>query len=130
MAEPGSERSRRPLWTCPRCGRRFAGANMWHSCVVVSVEEHLARVPPPIQDLCRRLEQLVLSTGPGIEVVPVKTRIAFMVRMRFAGCVLQQRAIRVGLILPRWIDSSRIVRHETYGRPAPGGHYIKVYEPS
>jgi hypothetical protein len=99
---------------------------MWHSCVVVSVDEHLARVPPPIQDLYRRFERLVLSTGPGIEVVPVKTRIALMVRMRFAGCVLQQRAIRIGLILPRRMDSSRIVRHETYGRPTPVGHYLKV----
>jgi hypothetical protein len=79
---------------------------MWHSCVVVSVE-HLARVPPPIRDLYRGFEGMVLSTGPGIEVVPVKTRIAFMVRMRFRGCVLQQRAMRIGL--------SDVVRNGTPG---------------
>jgi hypothetical protein len=103
---------------------------MWHSCVVVTVEEHLARVPPPVQDLYRRFERLVLATGPGIEVVPVKTRIAFMVRMRFAGCVLQRRAIRIGLIMPERIDSARIARHETYGRPTPIGHYLRVHDPS
>jgi hypothetical protein len=102
---------------------------MWHSCVVVTVEEHLARVPPPVRRLYRVFERMMLATGPGIEVVPVKTRIAFMVRMRFAGCTLQQRGLRVGLIMPRRVDSPRIAHHETYGRPTPIGHYLIVREP-
>jgi hypothetical protein len=102
---------------------------MWHSCVVVSVDEHLARVPEPVRELYRGFEAMVLATGPGIEIVPVTTRIAFMVRMRFAGCVLQQRGLRIGLILRRKVRSPRIVRHETYGRPAPVGHYLVVRDP-
>ena len=102
---------------------------MWHSCVVVSVEDHLVRVPEPIRELYRGFERMVLTAGPGIEIVPVATRIAFMVRMRFAGCVLQQRGLRIGLILRRRIPSPRIVRHETYGRPVPIGHYLVVRDP-
>jgi 2-dehydropantoate 2-reductase len=33
----------RELWTCPTCGRRFVGWNMWHACGDYSVEKFIAR---------------------------------------------------------------------------------------
>jgi hypothetical protein len=33
------------LWTCPRRGWRFTARNTWHSCVRMTVEDHLAPAP-------------------------------------------------------------------------------------
>jgi Domain of unknown function (DUF5655) len=118
---------KRPLWYCPRCGRPFVTANVWHSCVVVPVEEHLAGVPATIGDIYRRFEAMVRDIGP-ITVAPVKTRIAFIGRMRFGGCRLQQRAVVAAFILRRRIDSPRFDRVERYG-PRSFGYYLKLRHP-
>ena len=101
--------------------------NIRHSCVVVTLEEHLARVPPEIGDIYRRFEAMVRDIGP-ITVAPVKTRIAFIGRMRFGGCRLQQRAVVAGFILRRRVDSPRFSRVERYGRRS-FGHYVKLRSP-
>jgi hypothetical protein len=33
-------RTKKPLWTCPKCGHRFVTRNMWHSCSDYSLESH------------------------------------------------------------------------------------------
>jgi hypothetical protein len=118
---------KRPLWYCPRCGRPFVTANLWHSCVVVSLEEHLARVPPLIRVTYRSFEEMVRDIGP-ITIAPVKTRIAFIGRMRLGGCRLQQRAVAAAFILRRRIDSPRFDRVEQYG-PRAFGYYLKLRRP-
>ena len=37
--------AQRPLCTCPRCGKSYVTRNMWHSCVVVSLESHFEGRP-------------------------------------------------------------------------------------
>ncbi len=102
----------RPLWTCPRCGQRFVGRNMWHSCVRMTVQDHLRGKPKEVVDLYRRFARMVRELGPGVRTVPVKTHIAFMVRVRFAGATVQRRGIRGGFWLKRSIDSPRFVKVE------------------
>jgi hypothetical protein len=114
------------MWTCPDCGRRFTGRNMWHSCVTLTVEDHLARVPSWVGDLYRGFESMVERCGP-VDVVPVKTYISFMVRVRFAFAIPQQRALRVRLEMPRQIDSPRIVKTESYGDIK--GNYLRIVRP-
>ena len=114
------------LWTCPRCGRRFTLPNLWHSCVTTTVDEHLSRVPEAVSDLYRGFEAMVRACGP-VEVVPVKTYISFMVRVRFAFAIPQQRALRLRLEGPRAIEPPRIVRVERYGKIA--GSYLRVVGP-
>jgi hypothetical protein len=82
------------LWTCPRCGRRFTLPNLWHSCVRTTVDEHLSRVPEAVSHLYRGIEAMVRACGP-VEVVPVASYISFMVRIRFAFAIPQQRALRL-----------------------------------
>ena len=115
----------RELWTCPRCGRRFTGRNMWHSCVSVTVQDHLARVPDWVGDLYRGFERMVKACGP-VEVVPVKTYISFMVRVRFAFAIPQQRALRLRIECPRVFDSPRIVKIERYDGVV--GNYLRIVE--
>lgn len=95
--------------------------------MVVTLEEHLARVPPEIVDVYRRFEAMVRDIGP-ITVAPVKTRIAFIGRMRFGGCRLQQRAVAAAFILRRRIESPRFDRVERYG-PRSFGYYLKLRTP-
>lgn len=114
------------LWRCPRCGRRFTLRNTWHSCVATTVDDHLARVPEGIGELYRGFEAMVEACGP-IDVVPVTTYISFMVRVRFAFAIPQQRALRLRLEVPRAIDSPRIVKVERYGRIA--GNYLRIVGP-
>lgn len=114
------------LWTCPRCGRRFTLPNLWHSCVTTTVDDHLSRVPESVGHLYRGFEAMVRACGP-VEVVPVTSYISFMVRIRFAFVIPQQRALRLRLEGPRAIDSPRIVKVERYGRIA--GSYLRVVAP-
>lgn len=69
---------------------------------------------------------MVRACGP-VEVVPVTSYISFMVRIRFAFAIPQQRALRLRLEGPRAIDSPRIVKVERYGRIA--GSYLRVVAP-
>ena len=69
---------------------------------------------------------MVRACGP-VEIVPVKTYIAFMVRVRFAFAIVQQRALRIRLEMPREIHSPRIVKVERYG--AIVGNYLRIVAP-
>lgn len=125
MLAVGMNDSGRSMWTCPRCGRLFTARNMWHSCVTLSVDDHLAGVPPRVGELYRGFESMVRGCGP-VEVVPVKTYISFMVRVRFAFAIVQQQALRLRLEMPRMIESPRIVKVEVYGTIA--GNYLRIFE--
>lgn len=73
------------MWACPRCGREFANANQWHSCVPrVSIDDFLETQPHELADLYRAYEAFVRRAGP-FEVDVLKSRIAFRARMNFAA---------------------------------------------
>lgn len=72
------------LWTCPQCGAKFFQKNLWHSCGKYTVEGFLkGRSERAIQLYNYFLEEYE-KIGP-ILVHPVKSRIAFMVKIRFSG---------------------------------------------
>jgi Domain of unknown function (DUF5655) len=102
----------RPLWSCPRCAQRFVSPNMWHSCVRMTVGDHLRGRPKEVVDLYRRLARMIRELGPGVKAVPVKTGIGFMVRVRFAGVSLQKRGLRVSFWLKNRIDCPRFAKVE------------------
>ena len=91
MSHTRSVRGGGELWTCPKCGRKFVGRNMWHACGDYSVERFLA---------------------------PAKTRIAFMARVRFAGVdAISDRGMTIVFALPGPMRHRRIRRVENI---APG----------
>jgi Domain of unknown function (DUF5655) len=112
------------LWRCPRCGRRFANRNQWHSCVPVTVRDHLRGKPTAVVALYREFARMVRGTGP-LRVHPVKTRIAFISRMTFAGAVLRKDRLDVHFILARRLRSRRFRTVERYG-PRSVGHYLSI----
>ncbi len=120
-AKAGTKATRlRPLWTCAKCGQRFVTPNMWHSCVRMSVRDHLRGRPKEVVSLYRRYAAMVRGLGPGVRTVAVKSGIGFMVRVRFAGVTVQQRGLRAGFWLKRRIDSPRFSKVELI----PPNNYI------
>ena len=104
------------LWTCPRCGARFVTRNMSHGCGEYSVDGFFEGRSPSARELYDALVRVLAELGP-FEQVPTKTRIAFMVRVRFAAV---NRVRRDGLACHVWlkrrIHSPRFTKVELLGR--------------
>ena len=103
----------RPLWTCPRCGNRFVSRNLWHSCVVVPIDDHF-RGRPRARQLFDSYLTAVRSLGP-VTVVSSKSRIAFMTRVRFAGCQVRKDWLLAAFWLVRQVRSPRFSKVESLG---------------
>jgi hypothetical protein len=114
-----------PLWTCPKCGAKFVSANMWHSCGRYRLEDLFAHSEPHVFELFQKLKRMVNACGPST-MIPQKTRVVFMVRMRFAGATVRKTGLRIGLILERRLpDDPRLEAIETFG-PYSHGHYFRI----
>jgi hypothetical protein len=100
----------RPLWICPKCGNAFANKGNWHSCVRIPLRAHFVGRPKALR-LFKAFRQAIEDIGP-VRVVSSRTRISFMVRVRFAGCTVRRESLRAGMWLPHPVDSPRIVRTE------------------
>lgn len=104
------------LWTCPRCGARFVTRNLWHGCGDYSVDGFFEGTGARLRALYDAWVSLVGEFGP-FGQVPTKSRIAFMVRVRFAGVVrLRKDGLVCGFWLKRRIDSPRFTQVEHLGR--------------
>jgi len=114
-----------PLWTCPKCGAKFVSANMWHSCGRYRVEDLFTRSEPHVFELYRKFRRMVERCGP-VTMIPQKSRLVFMVRMRLAGFTVRKSGLRVGLILERRLPPDpRVVEIQTFG-PFSHGHYLRI----
>lgn len=104
------------LWKCPRCGARFVTRNMSHGCGEYSVDGFFEGRSPSARELYDAPVRVIAELGP-FEQVPTKTRIAFMVRVRFAAV---NRVRRDGLACHVWlkrrIRSPRFTKVELLGR--------------
>jgi Domain of unknown function (DUF5655) len=104
----------RPLWTCPRCRRRFANPNQAHTCAALrDLEQHFVGKSPEVRATFDEVLAAVRSFG-AVDVLPEKTRIALQVRMSFAALVPRKRWLDGHLVLARRIESDRFRRVETY----------------
>jgi hypothetical protein len=89
-----------PLWRCPRCGWRFVSRNLAHSCARVPLKKHFEGKDPQVRRTFDALVAALRRNGP-LTVVTSKTRITFMVRMRFAGVTPRKRSLPGGMGLMR-----------------------------
>src|SRR5262245_11544585 len=105
--------SPRELWTCPKCGHRFVGVNMAHSCVTVPFDKLFAKPTPEAPAAFDAYVALIERCGP-IEVIGQKTRIVIMGRVRFAGATVLRDRVRLNIALTRQIDAPWVERIETY----------------
>jgi len=105
-----------PLWHCPECGARLVTRNLSHACGAYSVEAFLDGKSARGRALFERFRALVAACGPHT-LAPAKTRVAFMVRVRFASVNrVTKDAIHVHFVLPRVLESARFNRVEAIGK--------------
>jgi len=105
---------RPPLWTCPRCGHQFVTQNLWHSCSTYTLDHHFGNKDPRIRRLYDRLLRLIRANGP-VTVIPQKTRIALMTRVRFAAVMPRQQWLDAHLWLTRRAAHPCLRRIDAYG---------------
>ena len=116
------------MWTCPDCGRRFANRNQSHSCGPLrSVEDHLEGKPPQIAETYRLFEAAARAVGP-LDVLAEKTRIAFFVRMSFAGARVLKSFVEGEVVLARRIEDPRFTSILSIS-PRNHVHYWKMRRP-
>jgi Domain of unknown function (DUF5655) len=118
----------RPVWTCPRCGARLVSRNLWHSCGRFTLEDLFAGAAPGVLELARDYVAMLRSLGD-VQVLPQKTRLVCVARVRFAGLTPRKRGFQANFALHRWLDSPRIVKRVDYG-PRWRAHHLNVQTPA
>jgi hypothetical protein len=105
---------RRPMWSCPGCGRTFANRNQTHTCgVLTDLDHHFLGKAPAVRAIFDRVLDVVSQLGP-VTVLPEKTRIALHARMSFAAFMPRARWLDGHLVLARRVESPRFRRVDTY----------------
>lgn len=61
-------------WACPDCNKKFRNKNQWHSCYILTVEDHLKKKSENVKRTIVELLDQVKKFGP-IEINPVKSTI-------------------------------------------------------
>jgi Domain of unknown function (DUF5655) len=102
------------LWTCPRCGRRFAARGQVHTCAPPGrLEDHLAGRPAEIAAIVAAVIERARGHGPLI-VVPERSRIALQARMTFAALMPRTRWVDGHVVLARRLAHPRFRGIETF----------------
>jgi hypothetical protein len=119
-----ASRKLRPLWTCPRCRRRFANRNQSHACGRHDLEHHFRGKDPAIRALFEAVRRAITACGP-VTVLPEKTRIAFQVRMSFAQLSPRLRWLDGHVVLARRLPHPRFRRIDTIS-PRNHVHHFRL----
>ena len=80
--------------------------------------------PARIRALYDRFHEMVRQCGPA-KVLPYPKKVAYMVRVRFAGAAPTARWLDVGFWLPRRVESPRFRRVET-NDPNAHVHFLRI----
>jgi hypothetical protein len=113
-----------PLWICPKCGARLVTRNLWHSCGRFTLEALFSGCAPGILAAARKYVALLESLGD-VQVIPQKTRLVAVARVRFAGLYPRKGDFMAAFALHRWLANPRIVKTIDYG-PRWRGHYVRI----
>jgi hypothetical protein len=98
---------------------------MWHACGRYRLADLFATSEPHVFTLFQKFRSMVKACGPSM-MIPQKTRVVFMVRMRFAGATVRKTNLRVHLILERLLPADpRFDKTETFS-PRSHAHYFRI----
>jgi hypothetical protein len=112
------------LWICPRCGARLVSRNLWHSCGQFTLEGLFANAAPGVLGLARRYVAVLHGLGD-VQVLPQKTRLVCVARVRFAGLEPRKHGFLANFALQRRLDSARVLEIIDYG-PRWQRHVVRV----
>jgi len=106
----------KPLWICPDCGAPLVTRNLWHSCGTWDLDHHFAHRPTQVRVIFDRFREIVEACGP-VTLVPQKTRIVFVARVRFSGCVVRTKWLNISLWMMHRIEGDpRVVKETAFNR--------------
>ena len=112
------------LWHCPKCGARLVSRNLWHSCGRFTLEALCSGSTPGILVAARKYVKLLESLGD-VQVLPQKTRLVAVARVRFAGLYPRKDHFMASFALHRWLTNRRIIKTVDYG-PRWRAHYVRI----
>jgi hypothetical protein len=100
------------IWICPKCGGQYFQKNLWHSCTRYTVQEFLNGKSERAIQLYNFFLDEYKKIGP-IIIHPLKSRLAFMVLVRFSGVnKLGKDYIEGAFWLKERIESPRFYKTE------------------
>ena len=99
----------KPLWTCPRCQRKFVKANQWHSCGKFNVRQYFDGKPREIVALFERLVELAKACGPVI-IASTKSMILFKARTTFAEVKAKKDRLDVHVVFQKRVANPRFTK--------------------
>src|SRR5215510_3001347 len=106
-------RKQSPLWICPKCGARLVTRNLWHSCGRFTLDALFANAQPDVVGLARKYVDMLQALGD-VQVIPQKTRLVCVARVRFAGLYPRKHGFRAAFALRRCLKSARIAKRTDY----------------
>jgi hypothetical protein len=118
---------KKPLWKCPWCERQYANRNQSHSCIDITVAEHLRGKNEELIKVYRAFEAAVLRCGD-VRIHAQQTRLAFIARMTFSGASFQRDHLEAGVMLPYRSLHPRF--HNFLPNKHGGVHYFKLRKPA
>ena len=118
----------RPLWRCPKCGKKFVTKNLSHSCRVHDLEPLFARRDPKVLRMYRKFVHMVKACGPVI-IEPRSNEIVFLVRVRTIAFTPFKSFAQLRLAFPRPRRHRRFVKTFTYYSRFHA-HWIEIRDPS
>jgi hypothetical protein len=124
MSSLSGQGKKSELWICPKCGARLVSRNLWHSCGRFTLASLFADARPGVLALARRYARMLKSLGD-VQIIPQKTRLVGVARVRFAGLYPRRTGFQASFHLRRWLDSPRIVKRADYG-PRWRYHFVDI----
>ena len=114
----------RAVWTCPKCGARLVTRNLWHSCGQFTLEDLFGSSDPSVLRLAKRFVRMLRSLGD-VQIIPQKTRLVCVARVRFAGLTPRKHHFVASFALHRWLETPRVSRTHDYG-PRWRAHFVPI----
>jgi hypothetical protein len=84
----------------------------------------LARSDPSVVRLARRFIEMLRALGD-VQIIPQKTRLVCVARVRFAGLTPRKDHFVASFALHRWLKSPRVIRTHDYG-PRWRAHFVAI----
>lgn len=124
----GTKKKLPPLWRCPKCGHRFVTRNLWHSCSHYTLDHHFKGRDPILRKIFNKWLAAVRKVGP-VTVISQKTRIVFMVRVRFSGAIIHKSWVQGTMWLKRKARHPRLAKVDEFPR-SDFVHYFRFDKPA
>jgi hypothetical protein len=115
-------------WNCPDCDRTFRHTNQWHSCIRVTVSDHLKNKPDFVKEILHKLIGTVTAFD-GVVVDPVKTAIQFKCGATFLSVKVKKDCLLLEFQLCAEVDEFPIYRNVRVSRERVL-HFAALEEPT